>query len=189
VSLDTWLESTLNWNGAPTAGALLDSATVTTVGLEYSWDVGAFVAAEVLGNKKVSVIVKDYAAMDKRIDFERREDGKGPVLVMMTDAATEVEKREALPKEYALHQNFPNPFNPRTTITYDLAGTGDVSIQIYDILGRSVRKLIDERQGPGSLAVSWDGSDDSGEPVESGIYLLRFRAGPRVENSKMILIK
>ena len=134
-------------------------------------------------------MLKDYAAMDKRIDFERREDGKGPVLTILTDTPTGIEEDEMVPTQYALHQNYPNPFNPRTTIKYDLVSNADVSIQIYDILGRKVKRLLDEKQGPGSLSVAWDGRDDSENPVESGIYLLRFRAGPHVASSKMILMK
>ncbi|HAV22518.1 MAG TPA: hypothetical protein DCX46_03310, partial [Bacteroidetes bacterium] len=65
----------------------------------------------------------------------------------------------------------------------------DVSIHIYDMLGREVKHLIDEQQGPGSLSVAWDGRDDAEQPVGSGIYLLRFRAGSHVENSKLMLIK
>jgi len=134
-------------------------------------------------------MVKDYAAMDKRIDFERREDGKGPVLTILTGTPTGIEKDEIIPMHYALHQNYPNPFNPRTTIKYDLVSNADVSIQIYDILGRKVKRLLDEKQGPGSLSVAWDGRDDSENPVESGIYLLRFRAGSHVASNKMILMK
>jgi len=189
VSTDTWTETALNWSSAPVAGTLLDSATVSSVGMEYSWDVGAYVAGAVAGNKKVSVMAKDYTAMDKAIDFERREDGKGPVLTVLTDMATGAETEGTVPGEYALRQNYPNPFNPRTTISYDLAGRDDVAIQIYDVLGRRVRSLIDEKQGPGSLSVAWDGRDDSEKPVESGVYFLFFRAGSHVENGKMILMK
>jgi hypothetical protein len=189
VSTDSWTETALNWSAAPVAGTLLDSATVSSVGMEYSWDVGTYVAGEVAGDKTVSLMLKDYAAMDKRIDFERREDGKGPVLTILTDMPTGIEKEEIIPMHYALHQNYPNPFNPRTTIKYDLLSNADVSIQIYDILGRKVKRLLDEKQGPGSLSVAWDGRDDSAKPVESGIYLLRFRAGSHLASSKMILIK
>jgi uncharacterized repeat protein (TIGR02543 family) len=178
VSTDSWTETGLTWNVAPVAGALLDSATVSTTGNEYSWDVGAYVAAEVAGNKKVSVMVKDYAAMDRRIE-----------LMIMTDTPTDIEKDESMPTQFALHQNYPNPFNPRTTIKYDLVSNADVSIQIFDILGRKIKDLLDQKQGPGSRSVAWDGRDDSRKPVESGIYLLRFRAGTFVENSKMVLIK
>jgi uncharacterized repeat protein (TIGR02543 family) len=189
VSTDTWTETALNWSGAPSAGALIDSATVSSVGMEYSWDVGTYVAGEVAGDKKVSLMLKDYAAGDKRIDFERREDGKGPVLLILTNTPVGIEEEEMVPTRYALHQNYPNPFNPRTTIKYDLISNADVSIQIYDILGRKVKNLLDEKQGPGTFSIAWDGKDDSMKPVDSGIYLLRFRAGMFIENGKMVLIK
>jgi hypothetical protein len=134
-------------------------------------------------------MLKDYAAGDKRIDFERREDGKGPVLLILTNTPVGIEEEEMVPTRYALHQNYPNPFNPRTTIKYDLISNADVSIQIYDILGRKVKNLLDEKQGPGTFSIAWDGKDDSMKPVDSGIYLLRFRAGMFIENGKMVLIK
>lgn len=189
VSSDSWTESTLKWNGAPVAGTLLDTVTVSSAGMYYGWDVGTYVGGEAGGDKVVSVMVKDHKASDKLIDFERREDGKGPVLEVLTDAPTGVEREEVVPKEYALHQNYPNPFNPRTTIKYDLVSRDDVSIQIYDILGRRVRSLIEEKQGPGTVSIAWDGRDDSEKPVESGIYLLRLRVGAHVQNGKMILLK
>ncbi|OGU29127.1 MAG: hypothetical protein A2X67_12550 [Ignavibacteria bacterium GWA2_55_11] len=189
VSTDSWTETTLKWNGAPVAGSLIDTTTANVEGNYYGWDVGTYVTAEIAGDRTVSVMVKDFKSLDRRIEFGRREDGKGSEIVVLTDTPTDVEPELPVPAKVALYQNYPNPFNPRTTIHYDLVSASDVSIHIYDMLGREVKRLIDEQQGPGSLSVAWDGRDDAEQPVGSGIYLLRFRAGSHVENSKLMLIK
>jgi len=184
VSADTWAETTLNWSTAPVAGALLDSVTVSSVGMEYSWDVGTYVAGEVAGNKKVSVMVKDYAAMDKRIDFERREDGKGPVLTILTDTPTGIEEDEIVPTQYALHQNYPNPFNPETTIRFDLPKDGWISLKVYDVLGKEVATLVEQQMRHGIHRVQWNAS-----AMPSGVYVCQLKSGTFSGTIKVLLMK
>ena len=184
VSTDTWTETGLNWTTAPVAGALLDSVTVSSVGMEYSWDVGTYIAAEVAGNKKVSVMVKDYAAMDKRMDFERREDGKGPVLTILTDTPVGIEEEDLVPTRYALHQNYPNPFNPETTIRFDLPHNGWVSLKIYDALGREVATVVDQHMRQGTHQIQWNAG-----ALSSGVYTCRMTAGGFAETIKLLLMK
>ncbi len=94
------------------------------------------------------------------------------------------------PLAFALGQNIPNPFNPLTAITYDVpAGGADVNISIYDVSGRRVRELVNERRNPGSWSVHWDGDDDRGQRVASGVYFYRMRAGEFVDTKKMVLLK
>ncbi len=83
---------------------------------------------------------------------------------------------EAVPKEYALHRNHPNPFNPTTTIRYDLPEASYVSLVIYDILGRKVRTLFDNREEAGFKNVVWDGKDNFGNGISTGIYIYMLRA-------------
>jgi len=96
----------------------------------------------------------------------------------------------AVPRQTALHQNVPNPFNPTTTIRFDLAADGPVALRIYDVAGRLVRTLIN---GPGKAggnqAVTWDGLNESGERVSSGIYFYRLEAGSQSFNRKMVVMK
>ena len=81
----------------------------------------------------------------------------------------------ALPARFALLQNYPNPFNPSTTILYDRPeGMHEVSVRIYDLLGRPVRSLVDARQSAGHYSVLWDGRDDTGGKAASGVYLCRI---------------
>jgi hypothetical protein len=97
---------------------------------------------------------------------------------------------EPIPNRFALRANVPNPFNPITTIRYDVPrGGADVSITIYDIGGRAVRTLVREHRGAGSWSVQWSGDDDGGARVASGIYFYRMRAGSFVETRKMVLLK
>jgi hypothetical protein len=97
---------------------------------------------------------------------------------------------EAPPNEFALHTNVPNPFNPVTTIRYDVpAGGADVSISIYDVAGRMVRELVDEHRSAGTWSVQWNGTDTRGQRVGSGVYFYRMRAGSFVETRKMVLLK
>jgi hypothetical protein len=103
----------------------------------------------------------------------------------------EMEKiKSEIPQEFLLHPNFPNPFNPITTIKYDLAKTGKVELKIYNVLGQEVRTLIaNQIQETGKYTISWDGRDNSGKMVSSGMYIYRLRTNDFVKSRKMILIK
>lgn len=94
-----------------------------------------------------------------------------------------------LPTEFQLFSNFPNPFNPTTTISYALKEASDVSLKIYDLLGHEVVTLVDSNQGPGVKSVLWDGKNETGQPVSSGIYVYRIVAGTFVKSQKMMLMK
>jgi hypothetical protein len=93
------------------------------------------------------------------------------------------------PRDFILAQNYPNPFNPATEISYVLPSRAEVEIGIYDLLGRRVKILVEETQASGPHTVSWDGTDQSGHRVASGVYFYRLRAGERVESRKMMLLK
>ena len=91
---------------------------------------------------------------------------------------------------WELHQNVPNPFNPATTISYDVpAGGGNVSLVVYDVAGRLVRTLVSGAQGEGLQQVGWDGRDSQGQAMSSGVYFYRMTAGTQVETRKMLLLK
>jgi hypothetical protein len=95
-----------------------------------------------------------------------------------------------VPDEYALGQNVPNPFNPTTTIQYDVPdGGGAVTLRVYDVSGRLVRTLVDGRQTPGSKSVVWNGTNDGGQGVASGIYFYRMTAPGFSSTRKMVLLR
>jgi hypothetical protein len=94
------------------------------------------------------------------------------------------------PLQFGLNGNYPNPFNPSTTIRYSLATDAEVKLEIFNILGQSVRKLVSgEGQIAGSYEILWDGLDEDGTPVGSGMYLYRLEANDFVETRKMIMLK
>ena len=96
---------------------------------------------------------------------------------------------DAAPVAPRLGQNFPNPFNPTTTIPVQLADAGDVRLAIVDVTGRRLRTLHDGPLGAGDHALVWDGRDDSGQPVGSGVYLAQLvHAGGR-ESRRLVLMK
>jgi V8-like Glu-specific endopeptidase len=93
------------------------------------------------------------------------------------------------PSEFALLGNYPNPFNPSTTIRYTLAEEARVTLKVYNTLGQEVATLVDEIQSPGYRAAFWNGRNGAGETVTSGIYLYRIQAGSIVRTEKMVLMK
>ncbi len=93
------------------------------------------------------------------------------------------------PQEFVLNQNYPNPFNPTTTISYQLSNGGDVFLAIYNSAGQKVRTLVQGHQGAGSQSLTWDGRDDSGQQLGSGIYLCRLQVDNKVHTQKMMLMK
>ena len=98
---------------------------------------------------------------------------------------------QSTPREFALHQNFPNPFNPDTTIKYDLAESSDVTLQIYNVLGQVVRTLVaSEAQNAGRYQIRWNGMDDRGVPVSSGVYFYQISADGKFQQvQKLMLLK
>ena len=94
-----------------------------------------------------------------------------------------------LPGEFSLQPNYPNPFNAQTVIGYTLPRASHVEVAIYNILGQRVRTLIDEIQPAGHHHVQWDGSDDGGRPLASGLYFCRMRAEEFTEARKMVLMQ
>jgi len=94
-----------------------------------------------------------------------------------------------IPDVFALHQNYPNPFNPVTNIRYDIPENSHVKMVVYDILGRQVRTLVNRDHDPGFYNVLWDGRNDLGEQIASGVYFFQINAGSFHKNAKMIVVK
>ncbi|MCK4546365.1 MAG: T9SS type A sorting domain-containing protein [Candidatus Eisenbacteria sp.] len=88
-----------------------------------------------------------------------------------------------------LHQNYPNPFNPVTNILFELPSAGEVSLRVYDVLGRRVRTLVDALMPAGHHPVVWDGTDDDGHRVSTGLYLYRLEHEGHIRSMKMVLLK
>ena len=104
-------------------------------------------------------------------------------------AVREEEDRNSAPREFALDPNYPNPFNSATTIRYRLEAPGRVRLEVFDIQGQKVKTLADGDAGPGAYQVEWDGTDASGNPVATGVYLARLQKGKASLVHKMLLLK
>jgi len=102
-------------------------------------------------------------------------------------------QHESLPEAFALHANVPNPLqasaNPSTTIKYDLAAATEVRIEIFDILGRHVRTLVNQRQAAGRYAVSWDGRDENDLLVSNGVFIYQLRTEKFMQSRKMTMLR
>jgi flagellar hook assembly protein FlgD len=94
-----------------------------------------------------------------------------------------------VPGKFELFQNYPNPFNQFTQIGFTLENSAFVDLTIYDLLGRKVKTLISENLSPGYKSVLWDGTDESGKEVPSGIYLYELKAGGLSKSKKLVLLK
>ena len=102
---------------------------------------------------------------------------------------TDIEESGEFPSAYRLHQNYPNPFNPSTEIVFELPVGSPVRLTIANALGQAVWEWSSYQVGPGSHAVSWNGADNSGNRVPSGLYLYRLEAGEHVETRMMSLVR
>jgi hypothetical protein len=100
-----------------------------------------------------------------------------------------VENEGLIPEVFNISQNYPNPFNPSTTIRYAIPNVSYVSLRIYDILGREVKTLVNSEQNIGIHSVQWNGDNNYGNKVSSGIYLYKIEAGNFIMTKKMILLK
>lgn len=121
------------------------------------------------------------------LDFAGNESGYSSEVSSMVTSITNDDSR--IPKKFGLNQNYPNPFNPTTTIRYQVPRSSDVKIDIYNLLGQKVRTLLNDRREPGFYEAVWDGRNDSGVQVGSGVYIYRMTAGDYTKVRKMILVR
>jgi hypothetical protein len=99
------------------------------------------------------------------------------------------DRSEMIPAKLQLYQNYPNPFNPSTIIQFDLPKQGQVKIQIYNVLGKTVAEVTNAMYSAGSHQVVWNGRTDTGMQASSGAYFVRFQSGVVTDIKKIMLIK
>ena len=95
----------------------------------------------------------------------------------------------SLPSSFALHSNYPNPFNPSTKISYSIPESGDISLNIYDMRGRRIKSLVNKNQASGRYLIEWNATDDYGNNVGAGVYIYQLRSKNKPLSQKMILMK
>lgn len=115
--------------------------------------------------------------------------GFGNIDIPLGPEMEDIDDGLELPRQFKLYGNYPNPFNPETTISYDLPEESRVVIKIYKNLGQEVCTLINQRQNPGHRRVVWNGRNQQGESVSSGLYICLIEAGDFLASTKMILLK
>ena len=101
----------------------------------------------------------------------------------------ELPKPPPVPQDYALRQNFPNPFNPSTEIEYSIPIDAAVKLTVYDLLGRELRVFHQGNKRAGTYKVTWDGKDASGQELRTGVYFYRLEAGHVQLAKKMMLVR
>ena len=118
-------------------------------------------------------------------------DGSGHLLTFdeQTSIQSESDQESTLPNQYAFHPNYPNPFNPRTTLSFELPGQSLVTITVFDVLGNEVKCLFHSEKPAGRYQVEWDGCSRLGKQVSSGIYYFLFKADDFVQVHKGLLMK
>ena len=148
-------------------------------------------APEELGEKVLSIRFRDASYEQARLQLEKVEvaDRDGTVRVIQ---AAKVSALKALPKAFSLSQNSPNPFNPSTTIAFEIPegkAAVRVNLTVYNIRGQKVVTLMDELKDAGSYLVNWDGITTGGTKVSSGVYFYRIQAGEFSAVRKMVVLK
>jgi hypothetical protein len=111
------------------------------------------------------------------------------IRIAVVSSVTDVEPGDAIARSFALYQNEPNPFNPMTKVMFDMPEERRVSLAIYDASGRRIKTLVDGVLRSGRHEIAWNGLNDSGEGVASGVYFLRMEAGAYTDRIKMTLVK
>ncbi len=132
------------------------------------------VALALVGGDDVPAVYANAGAAKARFDLSTDVDGG---------------KEEALPQSFVLYQNYPNPFNPTTTISFSLAEAGEVSLEVFNMLGQKVKTLLAGCVTAGSHTVEWDATDNRGDKVASGVYFYRLTSTEGSQTRKMALLK
>jgi hypothetical protein len=111
------------------------------------------------------------------------------IMICPKPSAVGDREEDLIPKKLELYQNHPNPFNTETQIKYQLKKASFVTLSIYNILGEKVRTLVKEKQAGGLKTITWDGRDEKGNEVSSGIYFYELKAGEVTQTKRMVLLK
>jgi len=141
--------------------------------------------------------VKPSTGHHQRVNYRvRQEDTEGRTCPFSNEVYTYrllpgaiSKETNSLPKVFALHANYPNPFNPYTTIVFDIPKETNITLTIYDVMGRVVKELINENIQAGTHRVLWNGTNDNGQPIPSGMYFCQLKSDDYLETMKLVLLK
>jgi hypothetical protein len=196
---DVWIETAIHWLNAPTAFHPYPWDIAEANSGQWSvWDVTR--AVEAMGDNELTLVLRAYNPPEGFVctpscryfaEFDSKEFDHPPYLLITYSTVVGADDTPVY-TTLILGQNAPNPFNPQTRITYTVPeGTGGapVSLRIYDVAGRLVRTLVDTVQRPGIHVLGWDGTNERGSRVSSGVYFYRLRCRGEAQTKKMILLK
>ena len=185
--------------------AASDSFYTSTGNVSMSWDIGNLPAGKTiylvdqLTLNTLDLQTEDSYSFDlqekggfsatgdtNQALYPRQGQNRFQVLINSTTVSVD---EELLPIQYALHPAYPNPFNPITSLRYDLPEQAKVTLTIYDLMGREITQLVNTTQEAGYRSVKWNATDMHGKPVSAGIYLYQIRTADFVQTRKMVLLK
>jgi hypothetical protein len=158
-------------------------------GWEMKWNVVdgelrvAMAGATPMSSGSVAAVMVRLKNKESRLNFS------ADVMLNETSQPLGAVEIAAVPTEFALQLNYPNPFNPSTTIKYQIANDANVNLDIWNLQGQKIRTLVGKEQKSGYYSVVWDGRNEAGQTVSTGLYLYRVQAGSFVATHKMLLIK
>jgi hypothetical protein len=135
----------------------------------------------VVYDNRVQALVGDLKWPNFGHDWYRRNNAQSPLLA--------VDEQPSMPTNFGLSQNYPNPFNGLTTIRFALLKDGEATLSIFDILGRRIKLLQSGALIAGEHAITWNGTDESGTGVTSGIYFYRLESAEGAIVKRMVMIK
>jgi len=171
------LDIKINGNRLYTTGLSLESFDITDL----------FNPVRISGLDLSSSRLTNITLLDDYLFVSGREDG---IYILQDDIVTSISELEIdVPYSFALHNNYPNPFNPETSISFNIPATSFVSLKIYNITGKLVKTLVNENLLSGSYQIKWDGTNIKGQKVGSGVYIYKIKAGNFTDAKKMLLIK
>jgi hypothetical protein len=151
------------------------------------------ITADLIPGAGTSTSPQEYSYLDRTAENDRMYYYKIEQIDVNGQAAffgpVALDRTEAVPIDYVLSQNFPNPFNPSTTIKYYLSEDSQVSLSVFNLLGKRVRVLAEGQHHAGLYSVSWDGRDDNGQVMGSGIYFYELDTGVNVYTRKMTILR
>lgn len=198
---DSWSEDALTGNNAPSFGDEIGVVDVapqasTDADATYSIDITEYINSVLEGDKVASLVFANPTAgtgddadqTDVRFfSSEAVLLGDGPLL-LLGEVDTQTEHTE-VPSAFTVKQNYPNPFNPATELRFEAPSSGQLRVAVYDVLGQRVATLFEGAVATGEASLSWNGQDDAGRDVGTGVYMARFDFEGQVTSVAMTLLR
>ena len=172
------------WTSSICLGGICYNESLDSVAIELnsgdSTDCGILAWTNGVGTGMIQLDLFDLNNINEHIFVD---------LNIYTGTAAGVGDYRLVPKQIILYPSFPNPFNPVTTLRYYLPEDAMVNINIYDMMGRLVRTMVNSQQNAGYRSIRWNATNDAGEPMSAGLYLYMIKADEFRQTRKMVLLK